>query len=152
MGDGDGHTPSVRAGLQPPSRREGPGPPLGERPSVVSLAITLQEHPDLTLVALEGELDIYTVPAFRTGLEGHDPAVAQLVIDLSRVTLIDSAGLGALISLRNRASQANRRIGLICPDRLRRLFQITGLRRAFLLGDELAATRAALRSPPAQGV
>jgi anti-sigma B factor antagonist len=118
----------------------------------VSLAITLQEHPDLTLVALEGELDIYTVPAFRTGLEGHDPAAFQLVIDLSRVTLIDSAGLGALISLRNRASQANRKIGLICPDRLRRLFQITGLRRAFLLGDELAATRAALRSPPAPGV
>jgi anti-sigma B factor antagonist len=118
----------------------------------VSLAITLEEHPDLTLVALEGELDISTVPGFRKELSGHDPATAQLVIDLSRVTLIDSAGLGALITLRNRASRSNRRIGLICPDRLRRLFQITGLRRAFLLGDELAETRAALARPPAPEV
>ena len=31
MGDGAGHTPSARAGLQPP-RRKRPGPPLGERP------------------------------------------------------------------------------------------------------------------------
>ena len=118
----------------------------------MSLAITLEEHPDLTLVALEGELDISTVPAFRSELAGHDPAAGQLVIDLSRVTLIDSAGLGALITLRNRASRANRRIGLICPERLKRLFQITGLRRAFLLGDELAATRAALSRSPAPEV
>jgi anti-sigma B factor antagonist len=151
LGDGDGHTPSVRACLHPSTRGTRHGPPLGIRPGRVSLAITLEEHPDLTLVSLEGELDIYTVPAFRSGLAGHDPAASQLVIDLSAVTLIDSAGLGALISLRNRATRANRRIGLICPERLRRLFQITGLRRAFLLGDELAAARRALAQPPPTG-
>jgi anti-sigma B factor antagonist len=111
----------------------------------MGLTVTAEERDDLVLVTLAGELDIYTVPSFRQDLERFDPAEIQLVIDLSDVTLLDSSGLGALVSLLNRARGSNRSLGLVCPHRhLRRVFEITGLRRAFVFGDDLDSVRAGL--------
>jgi len=67
------------------------------------------------------------------------------VIDLSGVRLLDSAGPGALMSLRNEADRAGGALGLVCPcQSLVRVFSVTGLRPAFMFGDDLAAVRAAL--------
>jgi anti-sigma B factor antagonist len=99
----------------------------------------------LTVSTEDGELDIYTVPSFRQDLDRYDPSEVQLVIDLTEVTLLDSSGLGALVSLLNRARGGDGRLGLVCPHRhLRRVFEITGLRRAFTFGDDLESVRAAL--------
>ena len=89
--------------------------------------------------------DIYTVAEFRERLERLDPASSQVVIDISDVTLLDSSGLGALVSLLNQARHGGRGIGIVCPQRrLRRVFEITGLRRAFVFGDDLDAVRRGL--------
>lgn len=100
---------------------------------------------DLRVVALRGTLDIYSLPGLRPELE-HLADEDALVIDLSEVTLIDSAGLGALLRLRNRSlGQGPGRFGLICPRRrLRRVFDITGLRGEFAIGPDLDAVRALL--------
>lgn len=112
---------------------------------LMSLAVTTEAREGLTLVTLGGELDIYTVGSFRQDLEQLDPASAPLVIDLTDVTLLDSSGLGALVSLLNRARAGQGQLGLICPHRrLRRVFEITGLRRAFVFGDDLEMVRAGL--------
>jgi anti-sigma B factor antagonist len=112
----------------------------------VALDVTTEPRDDLTLVILGGELDIYTVASFRQDLERFDPASAPLVIDLSEVTLLDSSGLGALVSLLNRARAGQGQLGLICPHRrLRRVFEITGLRRAFIFGDDLESVRSAFK-------
>lgn len=113
------------------------------------LAFAARMHEDLVLVTLSGPLDTYTVPGFRRGVEPHAGADHQIVIDLSEVTLIDSAGLRALVTLRNRSSQrdapARQPVGLICPHRhLRRVLEITGLHRAFILGTDLVAVRIGL--------
>jgi anti-sigma B factor antagonist len=106
----------------------------------MSLDVTTEARDGITLVVLGGELDIYTVASFRNDLDELDPASTPLVIDLSEVTLLDSSGLGALVSLLNRARAGDGRLGLICPHRrLRRVFEITGLRRAFVFGDDLEA-------------
>ena len=111
----------------------------------MSLDVTTEARNGLTLVTLGGELDIYTVGSFRQDLETLDPASSQLVIDLTEVTLLDSSGLGALVSLLNRARAGQGQLGLICPHRrLRRVFEITGLRRAFVFGDDLDGVLAAL--------
>jgi anti-sigma B factor antagonist len=116
----------------------------------VALTVTAEELPDLVLIGLVGELDIYTVPGFRQDVERFDPAETQLVIDLSEVTLLDSSGLGSLVSLLNRARGGQGRLGLVCPHRhLRRVFEITGLRRAFVFGDDLEDVRAGLAGDPA---
>lgn len=104
----------------------------------MTLDVTTEARDGVTLVVLGGELDIYTVASFRADLDQLDPASTPLVIDLTDVTLLDSSGLGALVSLLNRAREGEGQLGLICPHRrLRRVFEITGLRRAFVFGDDL---------------
>jgi anti-sigma B factor antagonist len=111
----------------------------------MSLDVTTEARDGVTVVTLGGELDIYTVASFRQDLEQLDPAASPVVIDLTDVTLLDSSGLGALVSLLNRARAGQGQLGLICPHRrLRRVFEITGLRRAFVFGDDLEAVRTAL--------
>jgi anti-sigma B factor antagonist len=81
-----------------------------------------------------------------------DPATSSLVLDLSDVTLLDSSGLGALVSLLNRARAGDGQLGLICPQRrIRRVFEITGLRKAFVFGDDLDAVVAGLAQGPEAG-
>ena len=74
----------------------------------MSLEVTTEAREGVTLVTLGGELDIYTVAGFRHDLENVDPAAQPLVIDLTEVTLLDSSGLGALVSLLNRARTEGR--------------------------------------------
>ena len=66
-----------------------------------------------------------------------------IMLDLEAVSLIDSSGLGALVSLANQVGERDGQLGLLCPQQsLRRVFEITGLRRAFTFGttfDELTA-------------
>jgi anti-sigma B factor antagonist len=115
----------------------------------MSLEVTTAARDGITLVTLGGELDIYTVAGFRQDLESVDPAAESLVIDLTDVTLLDSSGLGALVSLLNRARAGEGQLGLICPHRrLRRVFEITGLRRAFVFGDDLDGVLAELAKGP----
>jgi len=97
---------------------------------------------------LEGELDIYTAGAFRRAMGRWDVAAVQLVLDLSMVGLLDSAGLGALISLRNEADRAGRTVAIIRPggSALARLLRLCGVHRAFVIEADLAGVRRALRS------
>ena len=111
----------------------------------MGLSVSTKPSDDLVVLSLAGELDIYTVGGFRQESDKIDPAATQVVVDLTDVSLLDSSGLGALVSLLNRARAAGGVLGIICPQRhLRRVFEITGLRRAFVFGDDLDGVRAAL--------
>jgi anti-anti-sigma factor len=117
----------------------------------MTLDVRTEEQGDLLVVILGGELDIYTVAGFRRDIESIEPGEKPVAIDLTDVTLIDSSGLGALVSLLNRVRTTDGRIGLICPHRrLRRVFEIAGLRRAFVFADDLPTLRAALAGAPDQ--
>jgi anti-sigma B factor antagonist len=116
----------------------------------MTLTVTTEDRDNLTLVTLGGELDIYTVPNFRQDIERYDPADTQMVVDLTEVTLLDSSGLGALVSLLNRARGGIGQLGVVCPhDHLRRVFEVTGLKRAFVFGDDLADVQAGLTTTTA---
>jgi anti-sigma B factor antagonist len=107
--------------------------------------MTTETRGDLTVVTLSGELDIYTVGRFREDVQDLEPASTRIIIDLSDVTLVDSSGLGALVSLLNRSREGDGQLGLVCPQRrLRRVFEIAGLRRAFTFGDDYEAVVGAL--------
>jgi anti-sigma B factor antagonist len=115
----------------------------------MTLTVTTEDRDNLTLVTLGGELDIYTVPNFRQDIERYDPADTQMVVDLTEVTLLDSSGLGALVSLL-RARGGIGQLGVVCPhDHLRRVFEVTGLKRAFVFGDDLADVQAGLTTTTA---
>jgi anti-anti-sigma factor len=119
----------------------------------VALDVSTTEHEQLVVVTLAGEFDVYTVAAFRTELERVGHTVRPIIVDLTGVTLLDSSGIGALVSLLNQARSDGSSVGVICPHApLRRVFEITGLRNAFVFGDDLDAVRAGLNatSPPRQ--
>jgi anti-sigma B factor antagonist len=102
-------------------------------------------------VHLAGELDIYTVPSLRRQIARHDRAKTALVVDLLRVELIDSCGLGLLVSLRNPAAVSARRIALVLVNpRLKNILRITGLTAAFVHSASVDLACAAVAGSPTE--
>ena len=86
--------------------------------------------PHLELV---GELDLSTIDPLKLRLELVERDEPEtIVVDLRRVTFMDSMGLGILVSHRLRAKQAGRRLVLVeGPKHVQDLFELTGMREQF---------------------
>ena len=79
-------------------------------------------------IALAGEIDMYTSPEFRDDLRSCiERGATDVIVDLSAATFIDSTFLGVVLggmrSLRERGGE----ISVVCPDSIRRIFEISGL-------------------------
>ncbi|MBS1847053.1 MAG: STAS domain-containing protein [Actinobacteria bacterium] len=108
------------------------------------LEIEVTEEPTHTLCRPVGELDAYTVGQFREALTGLATA-RRLVIDLSAVPFMDSAGLGALIGGIRRTRENNGDVSVACGrPTLTRLLHTTGFDRIVPVVDDVAAALAAL--------
>lgn len=93
------------------------------------LEIHVEETSDYTLCRPVGELDAYTVGQFREALADL-AAIPRLLIDLSDVPFMDSAGLGALIGGIRRAREAAGEVTVACSrPTLTRLLHTTGFDR-----------------------
>jgi len=88
---------------------------------------------DVGVVILEGEIDIYSAPEFKEVLvNGIESGATRVIVDLSRVTFIDSTALGVLVSGAKRVRPRNGNLDIICTDEnIIRIFEITGLDRIF---------------------
>lgn len=84
---------------------------------------------------LEGEFDIYCYPELKKEfLEAIDDGYYNFIIDLTKVTYIDSTFLGVVGSLRKKTREHRGKIGLVIQDKnIRRVFEITGLDRILLI-------------------
>jgi anti-sigma B factor antagonist len=94
------------------------------------------------VLSIEGELDLYTVPLLQRALAASlEDGPTRLVVDLTKCTLIDSTGLGALLKANKRFSDgSNVHIAVACPDpSIRKVFEITALNRIFALHETRAA-------------
>lgn len=98
-----------------------------------------------TVVSLFGELDVASAPNLREQLiQLVSQGSHLLVLDLEGLDFLDSTGLGAIISALKRARTNGGDLRLVCTQsRIRRLFEITALDKAFPLFASLdAAVRA----------
>ena len=98
-----------------------------------------------TVVSLFGELDVASAPNLREQLiQLVSQGSHMLVLDLEGLDFLDSTGLGAIISALKRARTNGGDLRLVCTQsRIRRLFEITALDKAFPLFPSLdAAVRA----------
>jgi len=86
--------------------------------------------PHLQLV---GDLDLSTVDPLKLRLELVEREEPEaIIVDLRRVTFMDSMGLGILVSHRLRARQAGRRLLLVAgPPHIQDLFELTGMTGQF---------------------
>jgi anti-anti-sigma factor len=104
----------------------------------VALLIEMEERPDGTVVlALGGELDLATLPQLeRRLLESEAKRPARILIDLHGLRFIDSSGLHALLSARQRAEEAGWELTLIRGSRaVQRLFELTGVDAMFSFAE-----------------
>jgi len=137
----------------PPGSRAQPSDEPGSGAKGPELDAHFEWRSDVLVVHVTGELDIYTVPSLRRQIARHDRPQTALVVDLLRVTLIDSCGLGLLVSLRNRAAVSERRIALVLVDpRLKNILRITGLADAFVQSVSVDLACAAVAESPTQDV
>jgi anti-sigma B factor antagonist len=97
----------------------------------------------ISLLALEGELDLAAAPKLRARIEQAATGRA-LVIDLERVTFVDSAILKELLRARGDLGERDVRLVLVAaPMPVRRLLDLTCTAELFEQADdvETALTR-----------
>ena len=115
------------------------------------LEINVENAGEYTICRPVGELDAYTVGEFREALA--DLASSQrLLIDLSEVPFMDSAGLGALIGGIRRAREADGEVTVACSrPTLTRLLHTTGFDRIVPVTETLEQAAEALLNPSSDG-
>jgi anti-sigma B factor antagonist len=108
------------------------------------LDIETENRDGLVHVVLRGELDLSTVNKVQDELkrvESSSPAV--LVLDLSKLTFLDSTGLRCLVTADQRARDEGRRVVLVRgPDPVQRVFSITRLEERLEMVDDASAVNA----------
>ena len=95
-----------------------------------------------------GELDQATVPELHSALDPVvDGGTASLLVDLSDCEFIDSSGLAAFVTVREKVTATpGRGFAVCCPDsQVRRLLELTGLDHAMGLAESRDEALAALR-------
>ena len=93
------------------------------------LEISVERHDDYVLCRPAGELDAYTVAQFREALT-ELAEESYVLVDLSDVPFMDSAGLGALIGGIRRARENDGDVAVACNrPALTRLLHTTGFDR-----------------------
>ena len=85
------------------------------------------------VIEIAGEIDVFTSHAFKAALTRElDHGHFDIVVDLSRVSYMDSTGLGVLVSTFKKAREHGGTITLVGLNRqLTKIFDMTGLCRIF---------------------
>ena len=97
------------------------------------------------VVALTGDVDLYTAPELKSELiRLVDLGAKRIVVDLTMTTFIDSTTLGVLLGALKRLRPAGGELALVCADRnIRKIFEITLLDRVFAMFETKADALAA---------
>jgi anti-sigma B factor antagonist len=79
------------------------------------------------LLAVYGDVDLKSARGLRDALdEAAQDAKPRLIIDMSEVPFMDSSGLAALIGAQ-KAVRARTKMIVVCPENIRRIFEVTRL-------------------------
>ncbi|WP_246945298.1 STAS domain-containing protein [Bacillus pinisoli] len=95
----------------------------------MNLQVNINQDGLIQRVAVLGEVDAYTAPKLKEQLVPlAEEKEAQLIIDLSGVSYIDSTGLGVFIGVLKLTRKHGGSLQLVgLNERVKRLFTITGL-------------------------
>jgi anti-sigma B factor antagonist len=104
------------------------------------LDVRTEERDGFVRLGLVGELDLSTVAKVQEELRRvEQSAPATVVIDLSKLTFLDSTGLRCIVTADERAREAGRRMVIVRgPDAVQRVFSITRLEERLEMVDDAA--------------
>ena len=96
---------------------------------VGSLEIELKGTEDIALLELTGQIDIYTAEEITKIIDAHmDKGNFKVIIDLTNVTYLDSAGVSALINAKLKLSKKSGDLRLVgLKGKAKEVFELAGL-------------------------
>jgi anti-sigma B factor antagonist len=97
------------------------------------LTVHIDTRSSAVIISVSGELDLATVPMLRERLESVDETSgAPLVVDLSGVRFIASAGLALLVDLQRRCDERGVSLAVVATGSVvPRAIQVTALDQVF---------------------
>jgi len=109
----------------------------------MALEFSIEDHRvgGAHVVAVTGEVDLFTAPEFKQRVMAPIAAgTDHVVVDLMETTFIDSSSLGVLIGAHRRLKSRGGRLVVACGDEaIMKTFRITGLDTVFTLTDSVEA-------------
>ena len=90
--------------------------------------ITTRQGEDRVIFELDGELDLLNAPALEEAIAGDGAGAGTVVLDLRKVTFIDSTGLRTIFAVRNEVRERGRGFA-VTPgsQQVQRLLSVTRL-------------------------
>ncbi|WDZ82629.1 STAS domain-containing protein [Micromonospora cathayae] len=101
--------------VTPPAPDVDPGSP--PRPDPDGWRVDVEEIAGVRVLTPAGDIDVLVADVLREALTTAVTADRDVVLDLSRVGMIDSTGLGLLVRAHRDARQRNRTFCLVAPSR-----------------------------------
>lgn len=112
-----------------------------------TMTTSVAAHDGATVLTVAGEVDLATAPALETAIEGVlGDKPAALIIDLTGVSFLASAGMAALVAAHQRAGAATSIAVVADGPATSRQLKMTALDQVFALHSTLEAALAALRA------
>ena len=109
------------------------------------MAKSSETSPRETVFPLEGEIDLHMSPGVNASLReiiAREPA--RLLVDLSRVSYVDSSAIAVFIEAMQRVEKYGGTFGLIgLQESVRSIFEFAQLNQVFKIFPDLAAAAAA---------
>ncbi len=112
--------------------------------------LRLEPDGEVAVAALSGEVDLSNSRELGDRIAGAGlEARRGIVVDLSDVTFLDSAGVAALYAIVRRLSDAGRAVAVVAPETrpVRQTLVLTSLHTMIPVEETVAAARAALGQP-----
>jgi anti-sigma B factor antagonist len=103
--------------------------------SIEDRAVDDEKH----VVAVRGEIDLFTAPEFKQRVSAPlDAGRTHVIVDLTQTTFIDSSSLGVLIGAHRRLRRLEGALVIVCTNEaIVKTFRITGLDSVFTLVSTL---------------
>jgi anti-sigma B factor antagonist len=108
----------------------------------VELRVSSRSQGDHTILALVGEIDLYTAPRLQSELTSalSDGKPVQIVVDMSGVEFCDSTGMNVLLAAHRVATERGGQLALAAPrPSVRKILEVTGLQSVFTIHDDVPA-------------
>ena len=101
----------------------------------MNINVQFREEDKMMRGFIEGEIDTFTAPILREEFDAIRMKEGQIIeVNLSKVTYLDSTGLGIFVAFYKKAMRENVTLKLVgLTNRLIRLFEITGLKDLMII-------------------
>ncbi|HBX53653.1 MAG: anti-sigma B factor antagonist [Bacteroidetes bacterium RIFOXYA12_FULL_35_11] len=89
--------------------------------------IKIQTEKDIIIISVEGSIDSYTAPEFQKKILSEAEQTSKIILDLSLVTFVSSAGLRVLLMVYRQIKSKNGKIILVgISEEIKEVMTMTG--------------------------